>query len=473
MKHTSSRRDFLRLAGGGMAAAFAAPSCLASVGAGDEPAGPIEVRVTAGSRRYAPDARLEWRRASGPGHIVLDATRTYQEVLGFGAAFTDAACYNLNRLNGESRERLLRELFAPDEMGFSTCRICVGSSDYSTAAYSYDDGAPDPELAHFSIEHDRDYILPILRAARRTNPDLFLLASPWSPPGWMKFNGTMLGGSMRKKYFGPYAKYLAKFLQAYAAEGVPVNAITPQNEVDTDQDGNMPACLWGQEYEIEFIARHLGPELAANGIPTKIWMLDHNYDLWGRALCELGYPDVNRFVDGIAWHGYAGEPSAMTRVHEAFPGKHTYWTEGGPEYTSPTYSTDWTGWSATFTAILRNWSRCIIGWNLALDERGRPNIGPFSCGGIITIDSQSGSVTRSGMYWALTHYSRAIRRGARRFESRGELAGVSHVAFANPDKTQVAILTNQGQERRAQLRLSARTVEVTLPADSVTTLTWH
>jgi glucosylceramidase len=288
----------------------------------------------------------------------------------------------------------------------------------------------------------------------------------------MKANGTMLGGSMKKKHFAPYAQYFVKFLQGYAAAGVPVNAVTTQNEVDTDQDGRMPACLWGQEYEIEFIARHLGPQLVKNDLTTKIWILDHNYNLWGRAICTLDDPGVAKFADGVAWHGYAGRHDMMTRVHEAHPAKHMYWTEGGSDYTDAAYLTNWTRWSATFSGILRNWARCIIGWNFALDEQGRPNIGPFPCGGLVTINSTTGEVVRSGMYWAFAHYSRAIKRGARRFESEGSLEKVSHVAFANPDGTCALVLTNAGPERAVNLRIGGSAVEVALPADSITSLTW-
>ena len=213
--------------------------------------------------------------------------------------------------------------------------------------------------------------------------------------------------------------------------------------------------------------------MAKNNLATKIWILDHNYNLWGRAICTLDEPGVAKYVDGVAWHGYAGTPDMMTRVHDAHPGKHMYWTEGGPDYTDPAYLTNWTRWSATFAGILRNWSRCIIGWNLALDEKGRPNIGPFTCGGIVTINSTTREIVRSGMYWALAHYSRAIRRGARRFESEGNLERVSHVAFANPDGTYAAVLTNAGAERTARLRLAGKAAEVALPNDSVTSLTWR
>lgn len=459
----------------GLAVAEALPASAQTLKTNNGPIGDISVRLTTGAKRFALEAPLKWQPAAtgSAGTIVLDATKTYQGVLGFGAAFTDAACYNFNQLSPEARERLLHEFFHPSEMGFSVCRTCIGSSDYSTKMYSYDEGEPDPELTRFSIDHDKEYILPALRLSRKMNPDLFLLGSPWSPPGWMKANGSMLGGSLRKSCYAPYSRYFVKFLKAYEAEGVLVNAITSQNEVDTDQDGRMPASLLGQEYEIEFISRHLGPEFAKNDIATKIWILDHNYNLWGRAICELDDPALNKYVEGVAWHGYAGEPEYMTRVHDAHPDKHAYWTEGGPDYTDPNYLTDWTKWSSTFAGVLRNWSRCIIGWNLALDEKGLPNIGPFPCGGVVTINSKTEEITRSGQYWAFAHYSRAVRRGAKRFDSQGNLNGVSHVAFENPDGTKALVLTNSGQSTTARLQMAGMGSELLIPKDSVVTLTWR
>jgi glucosylceramidase len=178
--------------------------------------------------------------------VEIQPQQQFQEILGFGAAFTDAACYMFRQLGEADRDRLLHELFHPSELGLNVCRTCFGASDYTTEMYSFDEGEPDPELKRFSINHDRAYLLPVLRAARKANPDLFLFSTPWSPPGWMKANSSMLGGSMRKKSFPAYAQYFVKFLQAYAAEGVPIQAVTSQNEVDTDQDGRMPACFGGK-----------------------------------------------------------------------------------------------------------------------------------------------------------------------------------------------------------------------------------
>ncbi|HUJ33481.1 MAG TPA: glycoside hydrolase family 30 beta sandwich domain-containing protein [Candidatus Acidoferrum sp.] len=483
MTNNSSRRDFLGISALGLAAVTApmeltsrtAATSTPEAGA-PRPGAEISVWITSGDDRFAAAPRARWTpaaNAASPGQIKLDPAKKFQDILGFGGAFTDAACYMFNQLAPPAREKLLHEMFHPSEMGLSVCRTCVGSSDYSASLYSFDDGDPDPDLARFSIDHDRAYILPMLREARQANPDLFLFSSPWSPPGWMKFNGTMLGGSMRNHYLAVYARYLLKFLQAYAAEGVPIQAVTPQNEVDTDQDGRMPACIWPQEYEIAFVTNHLGPLLESSAVPTKIWILDHNYNLWGRAVDELSDSKLRKYCDAVAWHGYAGTPDMMSKVHDAYPEVDMFWTEGGPDYTAPDYLTDWCKWGTTFTEVLRNWCRSMTAWNLALDERGRPNIGPFSCGGVVTINSQTKEITRSGQFWALAHYSRVIRRGARRFDSQSSAADLQHVAAENPDGRHVLVVTNPGPARTIELRLANLAAQLSLKENSLTTLAWQ
>jgi glucosylceramidase len=482
MTTQSSRRDFLGISALGLAAAIAPKEALERVpvitGLRNETpnvGAEISIWVTSGDERFAGAPRVKWSPASSTpatDQIQLDPSKKFQDILGFGGAFTDAACYTFNQLAPSAREQLLHEMFHPSEMGLSVCRTCIGASDYSAELYSFDDGDADPDLTRFSIEHDREYILPVLREARKANPDLFLFSSPWSPPGWMKFNGTMLGGSMRNHYFPAYAKYFLKFLQGYAAEGVPVQAVTSQNEVDTDQDGKMPACLWGQEYEIQFVRDHLGPLLESSGMATKIWILDHNYNLWGRVVDELEDDRLRKYTNAVAWHGYVGTADMMSKVHEAFPDVEMYWTEGGPDYRDPGYLTDWCKWGATFTDVLRNWCRSITAWNLALDERGRPNIGPFSCGGVVTINSQTKEITRSGQYWAFAHYSRVMRRGARRFDSQSATADLQHVGVENPDGQQVLVVTNAGPARTIELRLANAAAEIPLKANSLTTLAW-
>lgn len=487
MTDPTSRRKFLGLSALGLAAAavpeMIQPASAATLepatwdtpaSANEAPNSPeISIWETFGDQRFVVAPQIAWHRGSktpSADQLHLNPGTKFQEILGFGGAFTDAACYTFNQLAPAEREKLFHELF--HSMGLSVGRVCVGSSDYSTKLYSYDDGEADPDLTRFSIEHDREYILPMLREARQANPDLFLFSSPWSPPGWMKFNGTMLGGSMRNHYFPVYAKYYLKFLQAYAAVGVPVQALTTQNEVDTDQDGRMPACIWPQEYEIAFLREHLGPLLESTGMKTKIWLLDHNYNLWGRVIDSLDDEKLRKYVNAVAWHGYYGKPEMMSKVHDAYPEAEMHWTEGGPDYTEPGYLTDWCKWGATFSEVLRNWCRSITAWNLALDERGRPNIGPFPCGGVVMINSQTKEITRSGQYWAFAHYARAIRRGARRFESQTATADLQHIALENPDGQKVLVITNSGPAKTIELRLANNAASVPLKAKSLTTLTW-
>jgi glucosylceramidase len=478
----SSRRKFLQAASATAAVLAVSKSIPAWAGAAGSTA-LVRVWSTFRDRRYAQAEPIAWKPATeiAADAISLDPGATKQEILGFGAALTDAACYVLSQMPDVPREEIMHELFAPGEMALNVCRTCIGSSDYSRSVYSFDESAePDPELKKFSIDHDKAYILPMLLQARKANPELFLFSSPWSPPGWMKSSNSLLGGAMRRHNLEPYSRYFLKFLDAYKAEGVAIDAVTVQNETDAEQDGNMPACLWAQEHEIEFVQRFLGPALRKAGSSTKIWVLDHNYNLWGRAIDELSVPGAAEYIDGIAWHGYVGEPSAMTRVHEAFPQKNAYWTEGGPMITDSDYQTDFTKWAETYNGILRNWARSITAWNIALDEKGKPNLGPFPCGGVVTIDNASKKVTRSGQYWAFAHYSKHVRRGAKVFQTNGigENAAqggtdtISHTGFRNPDGSFVVVLANRGPEKRVQLVLGSQSLALDLPADSVHTLQW-
>jgi glucosylceramidase len=471
----TSRRNFLKVSAIGFTASTAGIIPTLSSTAFAAPTGPISVWVTNDRLKYSAAAPIAWKPASAKlpaDAITLDPEKQLQEILGFGAAFTDSACYMFNELSPEAREELFRDLFDPAQMGFNVCRTCIGASDYATKAYSYDEGEPDPDLTRFSIEHDHGYILPMLREARKVNPDLFLFSSPWSPPGWMKANKSMLGVAMQRKHMPFYANYFVKFLHGYEQEGVPIQAVTVQNEVDTEQDGRMPACTWPQEYEADFVSRYLGPTFQNAGIKTRIWLIDHNYNLWGRALGELETPDVHKYANAIAWHGYVGKPEWIDRVHEKYQEVEMYWTEGGPDYTDPNYATDWCSWSKTFTEILEHWCRSITAWNFALDEQGRPNIGPFTCGGLVTIHSKTREITRSGQYWAFAHYSKAVKRGAHRLESRGGGTEVQHIAFENPDGQRVVVLTNSGTSRTVTLNAAGKNALVPLDANSITTCIW-
>jgi glucosylceramidase len=452
-------------------------------------------------KRLAAGAEIAWTKVAknaAPPDVTVDPTKTAQTILGFGAAFTDASCFTLSRLSDSDRANLLHTMFGQDQHALSMGRIPIGASDYSTAAYSYDDGASDPDLKRFSIDHDRDYILPTLRAALGANPELFLFGSPWSPPGWMKYSNSMLGGNIRPENIPTYARYLQKFVEAYATAGVKVGAVTIQNEIDADQGGRMPACPWPEEDEERLVVA-LGPLLEASG--TKMWMLDHNYNLWGRVLDQLSKPRFKKYVNAVAWHGYVGSPEMMGNVKQKFPDVEMHWTEGGDDYKSADYLTNWSKWGATFSGILANGPQSITTWNVALDERGRPNIGPFDCGGLVQIHSVTKEITLTGLYWALVQYARALRRSAvivASHDANGDAPAVNaaligqpassstvtatpnstatsrvyHTAAKNSDGSVVLLLTNPGDAKEVTIACSGQTAKIALTTDSITTLRW-
>jgi glucosylceramidase len=489
----TNRRDFLKIAAS-VSAAAAAGDAKPLYAESEATAGTVRAWRTSPSEKFQPVQQPpQWEAGEelSAVAIYLDPGAVKQEILGFGGAFTDASCYLMSRMSAESRHALLSDLYGPSGLRLSVGRTCIGTSDYSTKMYSYDDApAPDPELKHFSIDQDQAWIIPTLRQAQEINPNLYLFSCVWSPPGWMKSGGSMLGGCFQERWFATHAQYFVKFLQAYADAGVKVRAVTVNNEVDTDQDGHFPATIWAQQHEMVFVAFHLGPALEKASLDTKIWILDHNYNLWGRVVDELGRAEVAKYVDGVAWHSYAGTPDAMTRVHDMFPDKHAYFTEGGPpanlfgpseqrprRYDFPPYGSDWARWSSSFTDMLRNWARCICVWNLLLDENGRPDLTnpprPMRRAGLVSIDTKTQALTYSGNYYAFPHYSKVIQRGAHIFASSGNLTGIDHVAAENPDKSSVLVLTNRNNlEQRVHCRLRSQVLKVVLPPDSITSFVW-
>ncbi len=419
---------------------------------------------------------IDFTSGEGPlGPAITIGEQPGQPMLGFGAALTDAACWMLNQLREDRRDALLREVFAPDGMNYSLARVCVGASDYARVPYCHDDVPGDVELKHFSLDYDRQYILPLLRQARAINPDLFLYSSPWSPPGWMKTSGAMQGGWMLQKYIEPYARYYLKFLEGYRAEGVTLNGLTTQNEAETDQISRMPACLWHPDFEAEFV-RTLRPLLTAAGFEDmKIWLMDHNWVMWNRVLYLLGDPATAAAVDGVAWHPYEGVPQMGAWVKEAHPDKEMHWTEGGVGLGTADYRTDFPHWAKTFIEAIRAGCQSITAWNLALDQNGYPNVGHFNCAGTVTINRDTLEITRSGQFYALGHFSRFVQRGARYLPSDGHLLPdyYSHAAFRNPDGSHVLVIGNSLNENHwLTVECGDRRARVWVLRNSITTLTW-
>ena len=334
--------------------------------------------------------------------------------LGFGVAITPASCYLLSKMEPGERRALLREIYTDEGLGLSVGRLCIGSSDYSPELYSYDDVAFDTRLEHFSVARDEAYIIPMIKEILEVRPDLYLFASPWSPPYWMKTGGSMCGGYMREAYLDTYADYIVKFIRAYAAHGIKVSAVTPQNEADTQQKGRMPACIWHPETEAKFITL-LREKFEKNALDVRIWMYDHNFDgvervMWSLAHCE----GLKQACDGVAFHYYGGAVEQTAQLRKAHPALPLHFTEGGPRL-KERYDTDWCKWGVMISRSLRAGYSSFTGWNLMLDELGGPNVGPFIgiCAGLVTRDGRDGSLRRSGQYKAFSHIAPYIHADSR------------------------------------------------------------
>ncbi|MBL9128480.1 MAG: hypothetical protein JNL97_12575, partial [Verrucomicrobiales bacterium] len=264
--------------------------------------------------------------------IRVDDGETYQTVLGLGSSLEHSTCFNLSLLPADDRERVIERLVHPERgIGMNLMRVCIGTSDFAPGPfYTYDDmpaGLEDPRLERFSIDRDRDYVLPVLHAARRLNPGLRFFASPWTPPPWMKTNGRFGGGALRRECYPYFAEYLARFVDAYRREGIEIHALTIQNEPEFGPEA-YPSCLWTAEQQRDFIRDHLGPMFEARGIRTLVWAFDHNFDNPGFPATILRDPGAARYVEGSAFHFYEGKPAAMSRLHREFPAKSIYFTEG-------------------------------------------------------------------------------------------------------------------------------------------------
>lgn len=351
------------------------------------------------SREVFPALRL-------PGAVTLEIAEkpTASPFKGFGVAITGSSCYLLSKMEKGKRTEFLKSIYSKEGLGLSVGRISIASSDYSAELYSYDDVPFDTTLEHFSIERDEAYIIPMIKEIIAVKPDIFLFASPWSPPGWMKTGGSMCGGYMRAEFVECYAEYVVKFIKEYAKHGIKISAITPQNEPEAGQQGMMPACIWHPEIEAEFI-KILQKKLSENGLSVKIWMYDHNFDGTERVLWQLeNEKDLKDACSGVAFHYYADNIEKTLKIKEKYPELELNFTEGGPRLYD-NYATDWCKWSIMISKALKCGYSSFTGWNLMLDEMGGPNIGPFFCGGLVTRNSYTGELSYSGQYKAFSHIS--------------------------------------------------------------------
>jgi glucosylceramidase len=412
--------------------------------------------------------------------IDLDPATRYQEIAGFGAAITDASAWLIqNKLQPQQRDALMQELFGRDKgIGLSFTRLTIGASDFSREDYSFDDmpkGETDPDLTHFSIDPQRATVLPTVKQALAINPQLKVMASPWSAPGWMKSTDSLIQGTLNEAAFAPFAQYLSRYVSAFKAEGVPIFALTLQNEPHFEPT-NYPGMRVEPPKRAAFIGGHLGPVLASQNPGTQIFDWDHNWDQPESPAAVLADPAARKYVNGIAWHCYAGDVGVMAKLHDANPDKDTWFTECSGGEWEPKFSNGLQYFFGTLVIdTTRGWAKGVSLWNLALDENHGPHLGGCGdCRGVVTIDSTTGAITRNVEYYALAHASRFVLPGAHRIASSTDVGGLKDVAFVNPDGSLALLVANPAQQAHSfSVRLGGQSFAYTLPASSVATFTWN
>jgi O-glycosyl hydrolase len=416
-----------------------------------------------------PELAFTPQRANEKASVLIDGETTYQTILGLGSSLEHSTCYNLSRLPPDRLEQALESLVHPTKgIGMSLMRICIGTPDFTASPwYTYDDLLPDqkdPELRHFSIAKDREYVLPIIKLARKLNPQLKFLASPWSPPGWMKTNDRICGGKINPDHFPHYAEYLARFVEAYRDEGIDIHAITVQNEPEFNP-ASYPTCGWTAPQQRDFIRDHLGPVFRNHGLRTLIWCFDHNFNHPGYPASLLRDPQAAQYIDGSGFHLYEGKPSAMSKLHDEFPDKHIYFTEG---------STYEASGAVEIMTYFRNWARSYNAWVTLIDHQMKPNPGPHECSPTcMVLDRNTLKLTYRFDYYMYGHFTRFISPGAVRIGSTMPSKQPANVAFRNPDGSLVVIAANpETRTRGVSVAWNGLGFGATLAPKSVATFRW-
>ncbi|MDE3235020.1 MAG: glucosylceramidase [Bacteroidota bacterium] len=406
--------------------------------------------------------------------IDVDSSQSYQTIDGFGYTLTGGSAYVINKLSPSDRTNLLQELFgnSTSSIGISYLRISIGASDLNASVFTYDDmpsGQTDTSLQQFSLANDQTDLIPLLKDILAINPAIKILATPWSAPVWMKDNSSSIGGHLQKQYYNVYAQYFVKYIQQMKAAGISIDAVTLQNE--PLNPSNNPSMLMSAAEQTDFIKNFVGPAFQAANISAKIILYDHNCDQPNYPLTVLADAAAYPFINGSAFHLYAGDISALTAVHNAFPNKQLYFTE---QYTASTG--DFSGdlkWHMKNVVIgaMRNWSRNALEWNLANDVYYSPhtNGGCNTCKGALTIGS---SIIRNVSYYIIAHASKFVPAGSTRIASN-ITGSINNVAFITPAGKKVLIVENDGNTAASfNIRYNNNWATVTLQAGAVGTYVW-
>lgn len=487
-----------------LAAAIAAAGCRTPdiPGSGDNPtpevAGDVQTRVSTA------DNTMHFDKISknfGEGFndnlgttVYLKPAIKYQEIDGFGIALNGSACYNLMKMTAADRDKVMKETFSVEEgMGYSYTRISIGCSDFSLSDYTCCDTKG---IENFALTGEEiNYVIPVLKKALEINPNLKIMGSPWTCPKWMKVNNlsdkqpydSWIGGYLNPDYYEDYATYFVKWIQAFEAEGVPIESITIQNE---PLNWGNSASLYMEWTQCRDLVKVLGPKMQATGLKTKILVFDHNYNYDGKDT-QLQYPcriyedaTANQYIDGAAYHHYGGSPDEMTRVHNLYPKKNLYFTEGSIgtwNYQSYAQSFKDMADNVCFKTV-QNWAKCAIMWNYMLqvdptisgEGPWRPH-GCTTCYGALSMDESWNIRERRGLYYTMGQMSWALRGGSTRIGTAGyNPTGVEILASENTDGTYGMVFYNKTTSGVTLTvdDAAGHYFTLTLPAESMTSAVW-
>lgn len=406
--------------------------------------------------------------------IELNPSRTYQSIIGFGGAFTEAAAYTLSRMSEDKRKEVIESYFDKEKgLGYSIGRVHIHSCDFALGNYTYVEDY-DTDLKSFDISRDRKWVIPLVKDAMKVRgEEITLLASPWSPPAWMKTNNEMNhGGKLLPEYRDAWAKYYTKFIRAYEKEGINIWGITVQNEPEAVQTWD--SCIYTELEERDFVRDYLGPTMHAEGLQdVKILIWDHNRDIMvRRAAGVLSDPEAAKYVWGTGFHWYVSEDfESVGKVHEMFPDKHLLFTEGcqeggvklGAWFTGERYARNMIG-------DLNNWTEGYLDWNIVLDEEGGPNHVRNFCDAPIIADTRTNELIYESSYYYIGHFSKYIKPGAVRIGVDNSNEKLQVASFLNTDGTIAAVVMNEKDEAiDFKLGCEDKALSLTLEAHSIAT----
>jgi glucosylceramidase len=415
-----------------------------------------------------PDLMLE-EAGSSQISIVVDPHVCYQEIEGFGGAFTEASATTFYKLPAESQAEFVRAYFdLAGGIGYTLCRTHIGSCDFSVGNYAYAEVPGDVELKHFTIDHDRQALIPMIHAAQQAaSTPIRMVATPWSPPAWMKTNNAMChGGQLRPEYRTTWANYFCRYVREYEREGIPIWGLTLQNEPQAVQ--TWESCIYSGEEARDFVRDYLGPTLAQNGLSDiRLMIWDHNRDMlfdWIKPV--LDDPAAAQYVWGTAFHWYVADKfENLQCAHDAYPDKKLLFTEGCPE--GGPHIGEWgigERYGRSMLNDLNHWAVGWIDWNLLLNETGGPNHAGNLCSAPIIADTRTGKLLYQSSYYYIGHFARFIRPGARRVLCATGHDVLQATAFLNQDGTMAVIVLNLSDEN---ISFNLKAEGIVAPAESL------